>query len=177
VPPRGRGIVVDASIAKAAGLSDHTTSSRSRVFLEELRRICHGVVLTDELMVEWRNRASSLAREWLASMFARKKVRRLRLVRDENLNRRISTAARGENDRGAMLKDLHLIEAAIQASSPVASLDETARALFRYASQHVGSLRSVAWVNPSRVQETVLDWLENGARDEAPRCLGFGLNG
>jgi ABC-type iron transport system FetAB ATPase subunit len=176
VPQKSRGIVIDASIAKAAGRSEHPTSSTSRVFLEEIRRICHSLVLSDDLMLEWKHRASFLAREWLASMFARKKVKRLRLVPDKTFKERISTTTGSDKERAAMLKDLHLIEAAIHISAPVASLDETVRALFHHASQHVLGLRAVVWVNLSKEQETALVWLENGAPNEAARCLGFGLS-
>lgn len=174
MPPRRRGIVIDASIAQAAGRREHPTSSRSRVFLEELRRICHGFTVTDTLMAEWKTHASSLAREWLASMWARRKVYRLAIVADDELTTEVGDSTRHEKDRDGMLKDLHLIQAALGANSPVASMDEAARRSFRRAAQTVRRLRAVVWVNPTLDADDCVPWLENGAPDEDRRRIGYG---
>ncbi|HEV2689742.1 MAG TPA: hypothetical protein VGV35_14365 [Bryobacteraceae bacterium] len=57
-----------------------------------------------------------------------------------------------------MLKDLHLVEAALGAEDIVVSMDENARMLFA-----VRELREIMWVNPVREPQRVLDWLEQGA--------------
>jgi predicted nucleic acid-binding protein len=174
VAPKRRGIVIDASIAKAAGRHDHPVSSGSRRFLEEVRRICHSFVATDVLLTEWKNHASSLALDWLRSMFARRKVDRLHPVPNEGFHTKISGTAPTEGESAQMLKDVHLVEAALEGGSPIASLDERARDSFSAASRAVASLRAVVWVNPSKDEENVLEWLRSGAQSEASRCLGFG---
>lgn len=173
---RGRGIVIDASIARAAGESEQAVSSRCRVFLEEVRTVCHHIVISGEGLAEWDRNRSRFARAWWRSMRARKKVDRMEIEPDVDLRKRVSAAARSQRELDGMLKDFHLIEAALQASAPVASLDEnTAREPFRGVCQTVRRLRQVVWVNPTVESESPVEWLQRGASDEDFRRLGFGV--
>jgi len=70
-----------------------------------------------------------------------------------------------------MLKDIHLVEAALACDHVIVSLDEDARRRFARASGQVEELRRVAWVNPARDAADVLDWLRAGARAERSRRL------
>jgi hypothetical protein len=76
-----------------------------------------------------------------------------------------------DRDREAILKDAHLIEAAIATDSIVISRDETARSLFAEATKTVDALRGVVWVNPENSDEGSIDWLEKGAKVENKRRL------
>ena len=73
----------------------------------------------------------------------------------------------------AMLKDVHLIEAALATDSTVIALDEIVRALFGAACQTIGQMKSIVWINPDKPEEQILLWLENGAEPEKSRQLGF----
>lgn len=64
-------------------------------------------------------------------------------------------------------------EAAIEADRIVISLDETVRNCFREATQTIGVLKHIAWVNPCKSEETPLDWLQSGAALEQKRLLGY----
>jgi len=128
-------------------------------------------------MIEWKEHASTFARQWLWSMRARKRVNRLRFVSDELFRTEILAAARTQGQAADMSKDIHLLEAALQTDCPIASLDDRARDFFREASQTVRRLRGVVWVNPTKEAENALEWLQGGARAEAVRCLGFGVEG
>jgi hypothetical protein len=55
----------------------------------------------------------------------------------------------------------------------VFSLDETVRAIFRKAAARVAPLKPVHWANPTKGEEHVTEWLEDGAKDEKARQLGF----
>lgn len=70
-----------------------------------------------------------------------------------------------------MLKDAHLLEAALATDGIVASRDEKARAAFRAASEVVSLLRQVVWLNPDRAEEGAIPWLEAGAPSEPSRRL------
>jgi superfamily I DNA and RNA helicase len=72
----------------------------------------------------------------------------------------------------AMLKDVHLLEAALATDCVVISSDETVRHLFSDLSQQLVSVKGIAWVNPTKVLESTIDWLENGANVESLRQLG-----
>jgi hypothetical protein len=78
-----------------------------------------------------------------------------------------------EGKRDAMLKDIHLVEAALNADKIVVSMDEVVRGYFHVATQKVGELRLIAWVNPCKSEETPLEWLKDGAELERERLLGY----
>jgi hypothetical protein len=107
-------------------------------------------------------------------MTARRKVRFVNLIVDDELRGKIGRTAARDRDREAMLKDVLLIEAAMETDHTVISLDEAARGLFGKAAQSVGELRSIVWVNPEMVDEHPIPWLENGAKPEKRRRLGSG---
>jgi hypothetical protein len=162
-----RAIVIDASIARAAGESEHPVSSMCRTFLVEVLRICHHVAASDAILEEWNGHMSRFTRTWLASMYARKKVDWLEVQVDNELRAAISGAARTDAERKGMLKDIHLIELALHVEAPVTSLDEnTARGPFEGACRTVSRLRRIVWVNPTRENEQALEWLRGGAKPE-----------
>jgi hypothetical protein len=168
----GRPLVIDASIAQAAGESRHPVSSASRAFLEAVLRICHKLVLTAELSEEWKSHASLFTRRWQRSMDARKKVIRVGSVKDNELRGEIELAAPSDAKRYEMLKDTHLIEAALRVAAPIISADDFARNLFKAATLKVGRLRQVVWANPAKPDEYVLTWLEEGAEPDPAKCPG-----
>ena len=88
------------------------------------------------------------------------------------MRHRISRVARSEKARAAMLKDAHLLEAALTTDEIVIALDEIVRDLFTEAATVVGEIRNVVWVNPDRADENPLLWLEGGAKPDKKRRLG-----
>ncbi len=69
----------------------------------------------------------------------------------------------------AMLKDFHLLEAALATDQIVISLDETSRYLFAAACQQIGEIREIMWVHPDEAE--ILDWLNDGAKSQPERQL------
>jgi hypothetical protein len=125
-----------------------------------------------DIAEEWKRHQSGFARRWLVSMFARRKVNRLNPAINNALRAKIERIATSENDREAMLKDMHLVESAMVTDKIVVSLDEAVRELFDTASRRVGELRIVAWVNPDNTEEQPILWLESGAMAEEKHRLG-----
>ena len=166
-------LVIDASIARAAGRTDHPTSKACRVFLEGVLKICHHVVLTKEISEEWNRHQSNFTLVWRSSMFARKKVARHKVAQNDAFRTRIQNLDFSEKERAAVLKDAHLIEAALETDLVVVSLDETARGLLRKVAQSTKPLKQVLWVNPTHDEEHSIEWLEGGAKGEEARQLGF----
>ncbi|HXA68113.1 MAG TPA: hypothetical protein VNV82_23325 [Bryobacteraceae bacterium] len=101
-------------------------------------------------------------------MYARKKVVELKVTVDEDFRQRLSGPGRNPEQRAAMPKDLHLIEAALQADRIVVSLDENAHMLFQ-----VQELNSIIWVNPVSEQPRMQSWLEQGAPPVDEWKLGY----
>jgi len=106
-------------------------------------------------------------------MQARKKVHHIGDAVDNELRGRIEHASSQakEYEREAMRKDYRLVEAAIATVRVVISLDEKVRKLFAVATREVGELRFIVWVNPERLEEEPMHWLENGARADRKRLL------
>ena len=165
-------LVIDASIAAAAGRTDHPISKACRVFLESVLKVCHHTVLTSSITEEWNNHQSRFTLSWRSSMIARKKVARPDVTPSDALRNGIQSSGLTEKECTAALKDAHLVEAALMNDLRVVSLDETVRAIFRKAAPRVPSLRPVHWANPTKDDEHVIEWLEEGAKDEKARQLG-----
>jgi hypothetical protein len=172
---KAKGLVVDANVARCCGGegATHPTSKNCRDFLDAIRTICHQVVIAPDVAEEWRRHRSRFFQTWRVSMTARRKIVSLEVGEDHDLRARISACASSPKDAEAMLKDCHLIEAALASDRIVISLDETARGLFSTAARRVRALKLVVWVNPDRSEEEPIDWLEGGAERESHRRLGF----
>jgi len=115
-----RRLVIDASVASAAGQTMAPASRRCREFLQAVLRISHRAAMTPLLREEWKRHQSLFARAWLAEMTSKGKVEATPDVQNDQLR----TEAPGT--RSAQ-KDLHLIEAALATDKIVVSLDDTAR--------------------------------------------------
>ncbi len=168
-------IVVNASVAKAAGGKDATASVSINCteFLETFRdNTPNHVVMTLELSEEWDEHQSNFAAAWLANMIATKRFHYIVSLQDRALYEEIVTIANQEKDINAMLKDLHLLQASLETDKTVISLDETVRILFAKVSQQVGEIRNIIWVNPEKTEEEQpITWLKNGAPPETHRQL------
>lgn len=175
---RARGLkrlVVNASVARAAGGEGATASVSINCteFLETFRdESSHHVVMTPELSEEWNKHQSIFAARWLKSMIARKRFAYVMLSQNRTLSDEIERTAVGERDIEALQKDFHLLQAALATDQTVISLDETVRGLFKRASQQVGEIRDIIWVNPDKTtEEQPIAWLQNGTPPEAHRQL------
>jgi hypothetical protein len=130
-----RRLVVDASVASAAGQTMHPTSFRSREFLGEVLKISHRIVMTVSLAAEWDRHQSLYAARWRAEMRTRNKVVDIADVQNEEVRRQVVGSR-------AIQKDLHLIEAALATDKVVISLDDRAQ-----ADLCVEATKDVTWVN------------------------------
>jgi hypothetical protein len=91
-------------------------------------------------------------------MYASRKIVKIQIAPDQSMRRRLKRQCPTAAEKEAMLKDVHLIEAALAADKIVASLDDEARRLF-----NVAELSTVVWVNPVAHHEDCLTWLADGA--------------
>ena len=168
-------LVIDASVARSVGGEDATypISVYCRDFLEAVLDISHRVVMTPDIRDEWHKHQSKYARKWLRRMVANKKLYPCEIVVDDELWSQIEAVTESDKARGAMIKDIRLIEAALATDKIVISLDEKVRQLFEKASEQVDELKEIVWVNPAKPEEQAMFWLENGAAPEKERKLGF----
>lgn len=167
-----RRIVVDASVARAAGNSTHPTSRMCREFLLDMMTICHRMVVSREILIEWKNNASSFSVPWLAAMRVKRKVVTVDPEGTDSYVVRIRSMEDFTPQQiTAMEKDLLLILAALETDRLIASCDSTAKALFIKASGQVNEIKRIAWVDPSDASDKCPDWLQSGARDMPERRL------
>ena len=166
-------LVIDTDVAQASGDEDATDlrAINCRDFLKAVRTQGHRVVMTREISNEWKRHQSHFALEWRVSMDARRKIDRINSPEDEAFRDKVTNTANDADEIEAMQKDLHLLQAALATDQTVISLDETVRGLFKQASQQVGEIRDIIWVNPDRAEEQPILWLQNGAPPESYRQL------
>lgn len=154
-------LVIDASVASAAGQTMHPRSFRSREFLSEVLKISHRAVMTPTLTQEWDRHQSLFALRWRAEMRTQDKIIDLAGVEDEQLRRQVVISA-------AVEKDLHLIEAALATDKTIVSLDDRAAAqLF------VEATKEIVWVNAVSEGGHAIYWLRAGAHPVDEWKLGY----
>lgn len=158
-------LVIDACVARASGPpgSAHPTSSNCREFLEGVRRICHRMIFTDEIMHEWNKHQSGFARRWRVSMHARKKIEFIHAQRDEHLRKRIVNETRDEAISKIILKDTHLLEAAITTDRRIVSLETNSFGHLRSIAGEIKEIAQLTLVNPDDSAQEPIAWLEDGA--------------
>ena len=167
-------LVIDADVARASGseTATHPRAEHCRNFLNAVLSLSHRMVMTEQINNEWKNHQSRFARRWRVSMDARKKIDRIDPPENAELQAKVTTTTNNENEIEALQKDFHLLQAALATDQTVISLDETVRGLFKQASQQVGEIRDIIWVNPDRTaKEQPIAWLQNGAPSEPHRRL------
>ncbi|MGB8346448.1 MAG: hypothetical protein WCD86_16300 [Ktedonobacteraceae bacterium] len=168
-----RRIVVDASVAKSAGNGTHPTSRMCREFLLDMMNICHKIVISQEILTEWKNHASFFSVSWLAAMRGKRKVLMVHPEAGGSYVISVHEASKfTPKEIVAMEKDLLLILAALETDRLIASCDSTARDLFARASSQIYDIKNIIWVNPNDATSDCGDWLKSGARHESERCLG-----
>lgn len=167
-------LVIDTDVAQASGDEDATDprAINCRDCLKGVMTQNHRIVMTRKISNEWKRHQSRFALEWRMSMDARRRVDRIDPPEYDELQDKVTNTADNKDEIEVMQKDLHLLEAALATDKTIISLDETIHTLFAQASQRVGEIRDIIWVNPDRTtEEQPITWLQNGAPPEAHRQL------
>ena len=173
-PRKSKAIVVDASVLRSAGTKENPASIHSREILQTIMDYCHRAVVTDAMAQEWRTHASLFSVRWLAAMTAKKKLQPITDAEGHaGLLAKLETGVDSEPARHAVMKDFHLLIAAIETDKTIITRDERLRQILHVASQQVGELRSIMCANPDFTEEEIVAWLNRGAPTEIKRCLGY----
>lgn len=141
-------LVVDASVARAAGETNHPVSSSCREALESILRICHRIIMGYTLSVEWKNHESRFAKRWLVSMYARRKVITIDSTSFPVLVEKAITLT--DREREALEKDKHLVELAIDGDGVIYSIDDTAIEIWDKCCKQMNTPKEITWKNPIR---------------------------
>jgi hypothetical protein len=89
------------------------------------------------------------------------------------LEQRILSANPIGLDPELIRKDLHLVYAALETASPVASRDSAIRRRLATALPRAPELRDLVWINPTDANAQPIEWLNRGAPLEGERMLGY----
>lgn len=111
--------------------------------------ICHRIVVTEELRLEWDQHHSRFFIMWLSWMKKKSKLCYFDDCRRSDLRDAIVAVDIGDAERAAMLDDFHLIEGGLAADRRVVSLDREARGLFADVADLIVELASIEWLDPS----------------------------
>ncbi|MCE2488870.1 MAG: hypothetical protein J4G17_02725 [Anaerolineae bacterium] len=171
--PGSKSLVIDANIARAAGENIAGPSRPCSDFLEAVREHKHKVVFTPDVLSEWDEHGSRFTSGWRGRMLRTNQIIFLPDAKDHTLRNSVSNQANDDGSRTAMLKDVHLLEAALAADRRVASMDDRARSHFLAVSPQIDIIRGIMWVNPDTDSVYCLDWLQRGAPIERERQLGY----
>ncbi len=171
---RSRVLVIDASIAKAAGeVSMHPTSRGCREFLEAVRQHGHRMAMTEAIREEWNRHQSGFARGWRTSMVARKRIEFVEVAPHLTLEKRVVRAVADAFLAAIIDKDRRLIEAALVTENRVSSLDDHVRKHLQDHLDRLPEVRGICWINPCNPEEQPIPWLKAGAPAERRRTLGY----
>lgn len=105
-------------------------------------------------------------------MVARKRLQifKTSLV-DEALRNRINKTSPNAALFAIMLKDCRLIEAALATDKNVVSLDDKVRRHFSTICPQINEIQDIVWVNPAKLEENAVKWLNEGAKNETNHQL------
>ena len=141
-------LVVDASVAFAAGYSTNPDSSRCRDLLDSILSICHRIIMSPPLSLEWKNNANRYALRWITTMVAMKKVV---FIGGHSFHISIEKAkVLTDRERAAIEKDKHLVELAIEGNGIIYTLDDTAIEIWGKCRKQIHTPKEITWKNPTR---------------------------
>lgn len=138
-------IVIDADIARSSSTTEHPVSSHARKVLDEVKSHGHILVMCPKLNEEWKKHRSSYATKWLASMFAKRKVK----VKSYNSDTRshVETNVVDGKIKDIAVKDVHLIDIALSESKIITSNDNNARIAFCEIGKDYKIIQKVIWLH------------------------------
>jgi hypothetical protein len=141
-------VVIDADVARAAGLSEKPVSSNARQLMDGMLKSKMKIVLNPALRSEWDKHASNFSTKWLASMVAKRQFVYVKNA-PELMRAAIDAAPLAEKDQVIAKKDAHLVDLALASERFIASNDVAARTVFCALAKHTTLLNEVVWAVPT----------------------------
>lgn len=166
-----RAVVVDANIARSAGMSKRWPAPECLAVLDAIRDSSLRVPVSEALAAEWSKHGSRWFQKWRANMHSRRRITTCPDPRQDEHRGRLCRAAPQAAE--AVAKDAHLVSLAIQETAAVLSADEEMRGLLANIARENAwhELGIVEWANPTLVVEAVLQWIVDGLPSEPSRQL------
>lgn len=140
---KSRLVVVDTSVVRAAGETNHPVSSACRNCLKAILNICHRVARTDPIYEEWKRHMSKFSLKWRATMVAKRKLPNVTPVPLS-----LRWEAYSDTAKAAIEKDRGLIEAALVTDCIIITLDDRLQDALKERPDGQELLRRIQWINP-----------------------------
>lgn len=150
--------VVDADVARCAGLSEVPSSKGARNVMQAMVKSDTVAIFCPTLSEEWRKHRSKFSASWLSSMTAKKKILRVRPL--ESSVDKIQRAAISDDDKRIAEKDVHIVDAAVDQNAVIASNDNAARAVFQRILSGSANAEALVWVSPTSSSEEIVSLIE-----------------
>ncbi|WP_457243611.1 hypothetical protein [Pseudomonas lurida] len=150
--------VVDADVARCAGLSEVPSSKGARNVMQAMIKSDTVAIFCPTLADEWKKHRSKFSANWLSSMTAKKKI--LRVKPTETAAGEIQAAAISEDDKRIAEKDVHIVDAAVDQNAVIASNDNAARAVFQRILNGSATMEALVWVSPTASSEEIVSLIE-----------------
>ena len=167
-----KALVIDVNVASSANdQSEHPQAYYCADFLTITLVKEFNIVCTPEIEDEWNNNFESrFLSRWRSGMKSAGLIMKKDSPKNEILRKKLHNSTK-KNSQVVMSKDYHLVEAALITGYIIISLENNSRKHFSIAAQKVGEIKELMWVNPEKVDEKAIEWLENGAPVENERYL------
>lgn len=178
-------LAIDTDLIQAAsGRDEYSVVSNEesqlyRRFMLEVLKLGHSVIVTPEIMKEWREHQVldkpfvPKTQSWYIQMTRRGLIK----IHEEDATRpelrdTIFTLVE-KNAIDAVRKDMRWIEAALLADKRVVSKESRSFSHFRRAAKSVDEIKAIIWINPRLIREDSIFWLREGAPTDEHRMLGY----
>lgn len=169
---KSRQLILDADIMRSASGNENDLAIRCRDVLEAIQAAGHEVMRSPAIEAEWDKHASGFALGWITRMQSRRRLKEEEEEAETGLAGALAHLAVSAAEQKIMLKDCHLLEAAVASGQRIISKDEAAYFHFYHASSTISQLRTIMWASPMRPADACANWLAAGAKPETKRKIG-----
>ncbi|MGJ7920935.1 hypothetical protein [Neobacillus sp. LXY-4] len=166
-----RFLVVDACVATSASTKQIPVSKICKNILDEVLKSTHKLVFNQQLQKEWFDHPSKLGIMIFSSMKSRGRIIKIDESGEISHLKEKVLVIKDRSRVPAIMKDMHLIEAALLSDKIIISLDKKARNNFCSILNDVQEISVVNWLNPEEPNENIFLWFSNGANYEESRAL------
>ncbi|WP_178930387.1 hypothetical protein [Bacillus altitudinis] len=154
----GECYIIDACVLTSASPKTEI-SRRVADFIDVFINTNNKIGMTKELKKEWFDHQSNFTAMFYSILYNQ---RRIIEIPDHDTVENLRMKVHSIKDKQrvlAILKDMHLLEAAILKDKFIISLDDKARNNFNHFYNCIPGLSDVCWINPSKEKEEAIKWL------------------
>lgn len=169
----GQRIVIDASVARAAGeKSSAPDSTNCRVFLEDFMKTTNKILMNQEIYREWNKHESKFAKIWRVHMISKKRMVLIKDIENKEIRNFVECNIKNELVKKSIIKDLHLVEAALSTDEIVISCDDRMRNHLKTMCNECKSVKRLMWGSPIKISDDLKGWIDKNFKREECREIG-----